>query len=178
MYDLNKIIIIADYDLEDKEGLETVVMKTDGMKVTDLLYINDSGSVLIDDSCRKEIIDELYSDMYDDDLNVKVSEAYDGTDALKQTAAFIDDIWDPDSLLYYYDSSNENFNFLKDELKNYNGKIYLDEYYNIFIEGKDIEKPIKDIMKDQGIAIENMLEDSAVNYIYFLHALVEKVINR
>ena len=40
MYDLNKIIIMGDYDLSDEDELETVVMKTIGMKVTDLLYIN------------------------------------------------------------------------------------------------------------------------------------------
>lgn len=178
MYDLNKIIIIADYYLEDKEGLETVVMKTLGMKVTDLLYINDKGSMITYEEDRKDIVDQLYSDMYDDDLNVVISEAYNGEDAHKQIATFVDDVWDPDSLLYYYDPSEENFDFLVDELRQYNGNIYLDEYHNIFVEGKEIKKDLLEIMKEQGLAIENMLKDSAISYIYFLHALVEKIINK
>lgn len=177
MYDLNKIIIIGDYKLKDKSGLETVVMKTDGMKVLNLLYLNDRGSIDVDET-PDELKAELYDDMYDDDLEIKVSEVYDGRDALKTVATFIDDIWDQESLLYYYNSNNDTFSFLADELEKYNGKIYLSDYHDIFVDGRDIEKPITEIMSDQGLNVQNMLEDSTISFIYFLHGLVEKMINR
>ena len=176
MYDLNKIIIMGDYDLSDEDELETVVMKTIGMKVTDLLYINKKNFIY--DELKDELKSELYDDMYDDTLKIKTSDAYNGEDALTQVATFIDDVWDPDSLLYYYNASEENIDFLKDELKKYNGRIYLDEYYNIFTDGKDIDKDIIDIMKEQGLNTSNMLKDSSISFIYFLHGLVEKMINK
>lgn len=176
MYDLNKIIILGDYNLSDTDELETVVMKTIGMKITDLLYINKKNFIY--NSLKNELKSELYDDMYDDTLNIILSDAYNGEDALKQVSRFIDDIWDPDSLLYYYDSSEKNIDFLKNELKKYNGKIYLDDYYNIFTEGRDIDKDIIDIMKEQGLNTRNMLKDSSISFIYFLHALLEKMINK
>lgn len=179
MYDLNKIIIIGDYHLDDEEGLETVVMKTDGMKILDLLYINDRGFINDDkSSIEKELKSELYDDMYDDDLNIRIKEAYDGKDALNKVASFIDDIWDKDSLLYFYNAKSKCFNYLVKELEKYNGRIYLANYYDIFVEGQDMEKPITEIMKEQGLRVENMLENSTISFMYFLHGLVEKMINR
>ena len=46
------------------------------------------------------------------------------------------------------------------------------------MDGKNIEKPIKDIMFEQGLNTQNMLEDSSISFIYFLHALIEKMMNR
>ena len=183
MYDLNKIIVIGSYLPNDEDSLETVVMKTNGMKVTDLLYINDRNSCPNKhteeyDEYIKELRDELYEDMYDDDLNIKASDAFTGEDAIKQVATFIDDIWDNDSLLYFYNSESKTFNLLERELMCFNGKIYLSDYHDIFVDGKDIEKDITVIMKEQGLNTANMLKDSTISFMYFLHGLVEKMINK
>lgn len=178
MYDLDKIIIIGDYSLNDNQCLETVVMHTDGMKILDLLYINDKNSISNEDDMKNELISELYDDMYDDDLNIVIYEAFNGRDALSKTASFIDDIYNKNSLLYYYNAHDENYDFLNSELMKYNGRIYLEEYFNIFKEGKAINKSIVDIMTEQGLKTEAMLKDSTLSFIYFLHALIEKMINK
>lgn len=171
MYDLNKIIVLK-YDNDP----EVVVMKTIGMKITDILYINKQG-YLTDDNyidMEESIKSELYDDMYDDDLNIILKESLDDNDYI-DIASFIDDIWDKDSIVYTYGFDNDG---LKDEIKNYNGKIFIDDYYSMFVSGKDIEKPIETIMTEQGLNIGNMLKDSKLSFIYFLHALVEKLLSK
>lgn len=179
MYDLEKIVIISKADLNDKECLTSVVMRTNGLKVTDLLYLDDANSIKGNKKVvKKELKDQLYDDMYDDDLNIRVKEVYDGNEVVARIATFIDNIWTTETMVYAYDLKDSMFNKLHKEIEQYNGKIYLDDYYNIFVDGREIEKDILTIMKEQGLKTENMIKDSHISFIYFLHALVEKMMSK
>ena len=179
MYDLSKIIIIGRWELSDKEGLQTVVMKTDGLKVENILYLCDVGTTGGDKkSVKDELKCELYSDQYDDDLSIKVKEAMNGVHAVDEISKFIDKVWTDDTLLYYYGADESVFNRLEKELKNRNGRIYMSDYHDIFIDGRNIEKDIKVIMKEQGLKTENMIADSQISFVYFLSALVEKILSK
>ena len=179
MYDLQKIIVIGDFQLSDKEGLETVVMKTDGLKVESLLYLCDHGSTAGDDTdIKNDVLSELYSDQYDDDLKVKIKEVINGDDAVIRIADFINKVWNEDTLLYYYDADDRVFNRLTKELEKQNGHIYLVDFYDLFIDGHNIEKDIFNIMKEQGLKVENLIKDSKISLAYFLSALVEKVLSK
>lgn len=179
MYDLKKIIILGDFNYSDKEGLETVVMKTDGLKIESILYLCDTGATSGDSSIiKEEVKSELYADQYDDDLKIKVKEVFNGEDAVNRIAKFVDKNWDDDQLLYYYKSTDKVFSKLTKELEKKNGKIYLVDYYDLFSDGKNIEKDIYEIMKDQGLIMENLIKDSKISLAYFLSALVEKILSK
>ena len=176
MYDLEKIIILGNWKLKDKENLQTIVMKTHGLKVENILYLCDINSTAGDKkSIKKELKEELYSDMYDDDLKIKIREVLNGEHAITEIAKFIDNLWTDDILLYYYDPDDKVYETLEKLLMNTNGAIYLNDYHDLFIDGKNIEKDIITIMKEQGLKTENMIKDSQISFVYFLSALVEKM---
>lgn len=179
MYDLQKIIIVGDFHFSDKEGLETVVMKTDGLKVESVLYLCDHGATAGNDTeIKNDVLSELYSDQYDDDLKIKIKEVINGEDAVMRIADFVNKAWNEDTLLYYYDASDKVFSRLTKELEKRNGRIYLVDFYDLFLDGHEIEKNIFDIMKDQGLKTENLIKDSKISLAYFLSALVEKILSK
>lgn len=179
MYDLNKIIVIGDFQLDDREGLQSIVMKTDGLKVESVLYLCDMGTTSGDDTeVREEILSELYSDQYDDDLEIFITEVLNGEDAYIHIGDFINSNWNEDMLVYYYEPNNRVFDKLTKYLEKKNGHIYLTDYHDLFNDGHNIEKNIYDIMKEQGLKIENLIKDSQISLVYFLGALVEKVLSK
>ena len=179
MYDLKKILIIGKWKPEDKSCLQTIVMKTDGLKVESILYLCDNNSTAGDKkSVKKELKKELYADQYDDDLAIKVKEVINGEHAIIEIAKFINKQWSDDILLYYYDSEDSTYIKLEKELMNTNSNIYLNDYHDIFVDRKNIDKDILTIMKEQGLKTENMIKDSQISFTYFLSALVEKMLSK
>lgn len=180
MYDLEKIIIVGNFHFSDKEGLYTTVMKTNGLKIESVLYLCDKGATSGDDTIIKnDILSELYSDQYDDDLEIEVKEVINGEDTVINISDFVNDIWNEDTLLYYYGPTDDDvFNKLFKELEKRDGRIYIVDYYDLFNDGHNIEKNIYDIMKDQGLHTENLIKDSQISLAYFLSALVEKILSK
>lgn len=179
MYDLTKIVILGNWNYKDKQGLQTVVMKTDGLKIDSILYLCDSNTIGGDKkTIKEEIKSELYEDQYDDSLKIKVKEVINGEHAVLTIADFIDKQWTEDTLLYFYDAGDNVFEKLEKALLDKNGKIYLNDYYDIFVDGHDIEKDIITIMKEQGLKTENMYKDSQISFAYFLSALIEKMMSK
>ena len=170
MYDLTKIIV-----LKYTNDPELIIMRTEGMKITDIYYSSNKGYYNDEEEMKKEIKSELYDDMYDDDLNIILEETLNGELDTDSICSFIDDIWNPDTLLYTYGFDNTELSI---EMSNYNGKIYVSDYFDIFMNGNNIEKDIVDIMKEQGLDTSVMLKDSKISFMYFLHALVEKIISK
>lgn len=179
MYDLEKIIVLSNWDLEDREALQTVVMKTHGLKIENILYLCDINATGGDKKkVKKELKDELYLDQYDDDLTIKVKEVVNGEHAVIEIAKFINKIWNPDTLLFFYDDNQSVFEKLEKELLSKNGSIYLSDYYDIFTEKREIEKDIFTIMEEQGLKMNNLIKESQLSFIYFLSALVEKILSK
>ena len=179
MYDLRKIIILGSWGIDDRESLTTVVMQTNGLKIENILYLCDKGTIGNDKKVIKsEIKSELYDDMYDDDLKIKVTEVLCGEHAIELIAKFIDKIWTNDTLLYYYEADNKVYNKLEKELRDRNVKIYLSDYYDILMDGHNIEKDLSTIMKEQGLKTENLIKDSQISFVYFLSALVETILSK
>lgn len=179
MYDLEKIIVLSNWDLEDREALQTVVMKTHGLKIENILYLCDINATGGDKKkVKKELKDELYLDQYDDDLKIKVKEVVNGEHAVIEIAKFIDKIWNSDTLLFFYDDNQSVFEKLDKELLSKNGSIYLSDYYDIFTEKREIEKDIFTIMEEQGLKMNNLIKESQLSFIYFLSALVEKILSK
>lgn len=179
MYDLRKIIIMGNYNLDEQIEIETVVMQTQGMKIENLLYINKVGTISGEKKKLKdEIMSELYDNMYDDDLTIKVKESISGEDAMCKVAKFINKIWDNDTIVYFYDPSLECFDYLKKRLLEYNKDIVMDDYSAIFSDGKDTVNDIYTIMKNNNLKIENLIKDNKISMAYFLHGLVEKLFSK
>ena len=179
MYDLEKIIVLSNWDIEDREALQTVVMKTHGLKIENILYLCDMNATGGDKKkVKKELKDELYLDQYDDDLKIKIKEVVNGEHAVIEIAKFIDKIWNPDTLLFFYDDNQSVFEKLEKELLSKNGSIYLSDYYDIFTEKREIEKDIFTIMEEQGLKMNNLIKESQLSFIYFLSALVEKILSK
>lgn len=180
MYDLEKIIIIGDFNYRDKENLYTTVMKTNGLKIESVLYLCDMGTITTDDTeVKNEIISELYEDQYDlDDLKIKVKEVFNGEDAIMKIGNFINKIWNEDTLVYFYNAQDEVFERLEKYLEKKNGRIYLTDYYDLFTNYDSDEKNIYTIMEEQGLKTENLYKDSQVQLVYFLGALVEKLLSK
>lgn len=179
MYDLKKIIIYGNWEYSDKEGLQTIIMQTDGLKIISLLYLCDKNTIGEDKKeLKNEIKTELYDDQYDDDLKIKIKEVLNGEHAVIEIAKFINKRWEDDTLLYYYNANDRVYNKLEKELKNNNGEIYLSDYHDIFMDGHNIDKDIITIMKEQGLKTENMIKDSQISFAYFLSALVEKILSK
>lgn len=179
MYDLEKIVIVGNFHFSDREGLNTIVMKTDGLKVESVLCLCDMGTTSGDPTdVQNDILSELYSDQYDDDLKIKVKEVINGEDAVIRISDFISKYWNENTLLYYYDPTDKVFDKLHKELEKKNGHIYLTDFYDLFNDGHNIDKDIYDIMKEQGLKTENLIKDSQVSLAYFLSALVEKILSK
>ncbi len=179
MYSLKKIIIMGNYDLEDKQGLETVVMQTEGMKIVSLLYINDVGSISDKKELVNEIKGELYSDQYDeDDLKIKVKQAISGEDCMCKIASHIAKRWDEDTLVYFYEPNEACYDYLENKLNNTNIDIYLENYYEIFTDGKNTENDIYKIMENNTLKVENLIKDNKISMVYFLSGLVEKLFSK
>lgn len=183
MYDLHKVIIIGGFSPGDKEELQTIAMETQGMRVCSVLYLDDAGSIKSDEEAvYQEIKDNLYDDMYDEDtLKIKAKEVYDGKEAIKRLAKYIDKCWDEseDLQVYYYEPDGTTFQKLQEALMERNGRIYLADYNEIFID-RNVEtgKSIKEIMKSEGLKMENLIEGNNFLFIYYLAALVEKLLSR
>ena len=176
---LHKAIILADWHPSDKERLQTVVMETRGMKVCSVLYIDDAGSIKSDkDTVKANLKSELYSDMYDDDLKIKVKEAFDGKDAIKYIVKYLDKIWDEELQVYFYRPDEDTYELLQKKIEETNGRIYMDDYHSIFSDKRDIAKDIKEIMRDEGLKMENLIDDSQLSFVYYLTALVERLNTR
>lgn len=179
MYDLNKIIIIGDYTPNQQEELQTIVMVTDGLRVDSLLYLDDINSLVEKGTVREQLKSELYSDQYDEDnLKIKVKEVINGEHAMNKVSKFINKYWTPDTLVYYYRPNEQCFNILNKNLLNIDSRIYLCKYHDIFIDKNNIEKPIYEIMKDEGLKTQNLIQDSIVSLAYFLSCLVEKILSK
>ena len=169
MYDLRKIIILGSWGIDDRESLTTVVMQTNGLKIENILYLCDKGTIGNDKKLIKsEIQSELYDDMYDDDLKIKVKEVLCGEHAIELIAKFIDKIWTNDTLLYYYEANNKVYNKLEKELRNRNVEIYLSDYYDIFIDGSVNDGDISDYLSTETIRQkirDNYLRDTSVTIV-------------
>ena len=161
MYDLKKIIIMGTYGLDDRQGLETVVMQTEGMKIISLLYINDTGSISDKKDLVKELKNELYADQYnEDDLKIKVKQAINGEDCMCKIASYVEKHWDENTLVYFYDANENCYNYLDKLLMNSNVDIYLEDYCDIFTHKKDMENNIYTIMENNNLKTENLIKIS------------------
>ena len=180
MYNLDKIIIMGNYDLEDQIGIETVVMKTKGLKIESILYLNSSGSIGENKKdLKNEIIGELYADQYDeDDLKIKIKECINGEDCMCKIRNFIIKKWNPDTLIYYYEPDEDCYEYLKNELLKENKDIFIQEFHDIFIDGKNTDNDIYEIMKINNLKVENLIKENKISMIYFLSALVEKLLSK
>ena len=181
MYDLKKIVIVGTWDLKDKECLQTIALKTNGLKTESLLFISDIGICPTKEdkkTLKKELKEELYYDQYDDDLVIKVKEAANGKHAVQILGDFIAKNWDEDTLVYIFEPGDNVFEQLEKELMNKDGHIYLTDYYNLFLDGHDIDKDIYTIMKEQGLKTENLIKDSQISLAYFLSVLIEKILSK
>ena len=179
MYNLKKIIIMGKYDLTDTRGLETIVMQTEGMRIVSLLYLNDTGSIPDKKSLISEIMGELYADQFDkDDIKIKVKEVINGEDCMCKIAAFLEKRWDSDTLVYFYDADDDCYDYLNNLLINTNNDIYLTDYHDMFIDKKDTDNDIYDIMKNNNLKIENLIKDNKISMVYFLSGLVEKLFSK
>lgn len=179
MYDLKKIIVMGKYDLQDTQGLETVVMVTEGMRITSLLYINDVGTVSEKADLIKELKGELYADQYDEDeLKIKVKQAINGEDAICKVGAYILKKWDPDTLVYFYDADNGCYDYLENYLYNENGDIFLEDYYDIFTDKHDTDNDIYTIMENNNLKVQNLIKENKLSMVYFLSGLVEKLFSK
>ena len=109
----SKIIIYANYKPKDKDNLQTVVMRTEGLRVTHLLYLDKANTVKNDKKAVKnELRSELFDDMYDpNDLVIKAKEIANGEHGAIRIANFITKIYDKkkkedpyceDDLILYY----------------------------------------------------------------------------
>lgn len=179
MYDLRKIIIIADFDLEEETELECIVMQTDGMKIENLLYINKIGFVGCDkDEVIESIKSELYSDSYDKSLKIKYKEAYNGEDAMRIAAKFISKKWNEDTSIYFYNPEPDCFEKLRKNLLNIDKDIYLENYKDIFVDEDNKNQDIYEIMERHQLKTQNLIKDNNISMIYFLSGLVEKLFSR
>jgi hypothetical protein len=178
MYDLDKIVIIGNWEYGDKNFLNTVVLVTKGLKVVSLLYIADNGFIGNKKEFKKELRGELFEDQYDSDLIIKTKEVYNGEEAVEKMSKFISSNYNEDTLLYFFEPKDSTFDKLRKKLESIDGGIYLSEYHDIFNDGTSIEKNIYDIMKEQGIKVDLMMKDSYISKAYFLSTLIEKLLSR
>ena len=177
MFNMKKIIIIGNYDLEDKDGLKTIAMQTTGLRVDSMLYINDQGSCPDKKLVKNELREELYSDQYDEDsLKISVKEAFNGNDAAKILLEYLKKKWDKDTVIYYYEPHDDFFEYITDKSNEIDCRVHICDYYDIF-NGKP-SKDIYTIMEENNLNIKNMLKDSYVSLAYFLSALVELMLSR
>lgn len=180
MYDIHKIIIIGNYDMDDRQGLETVVMETDGMRINSMLYINDIGSIPDKKALKNELKSELYSDMYDEDnLKIKCKEAINGMDAMNKISEFISKKYTENTLLYFYEPDSACYDYLEQQLLNTDGRIYMSTFDDLIENiGTENHRDIYEIMKINNLKTENLIKENKVSMIYFLHALVEKLLSK
>lgn len=177
MYDLKKIIILGNYDLEDTDCLKTIALQTSGLRVDSMLYINDRGSCYDKELVKSELKDELYSDQYDDDsLEIKVKEAYNGENACDILLKYISKRWDKNTIVYFYNPNDEQLDYLCDHSSNIDSRLHICDYYELF-NGKP-SKDIYAIMEENGLNLKNMLKDSYISLAYFLSTLVEVMLSR
>lgn len=177
MYDLRKIIIMGNFHLKDQTEIEAVVMQTDGMKIEKLLYLNRVGIIGGDKKSLKDSIkSELYSDSYDDDLQIKIKECINGEDAICKISKFITKNWDENTMVYFYEPTDECFDYLKNRLMNINNAIYLEDYMSIF--GDNIDNDIYTIMEINNLKTQNLIKDNKISMVYFLGGLIEKLFSK
>ena len=177
MYELKKIVIIGNYDLEDDSDLKTVALETSGLCVNSLLYIGDRGSCIDKKATKAELKDELYSDQYDEDsLKIYVKEAYNGEDAVDILLKYIEKKWDKDTLVYYYNPNDEIMDCLCEKSPSIDCRLHIEDYYDIF--GGKPAKDIYTIMEENGLNLKNLLKDSYISLAYFLSTLVEVMLSR
>ena len=180
MYDIHKIIIMGNFNLEDKQGIESVVMVTDGMRIESILYINELDSMPDKKALKEELKSELYSDMYDEDsLKIKTKEAINGLDAMNKIADYILKKYTDDTLLYFYDSDEECYNYLEGRLYELDGKIYLSKYEDLIDNyGKEGYNDIYKIMEINNMKVQNLIKENKLSMIYFLHGLIERLLSK
>ena len=180
MYDIHKIIIMGNFDLEDRQGIEAVVMETDGMRIESILYVNEIDSMPDKKALKEELKSELYSDMYDEDsLKIKVKEALNGMDVINKISNYLLKRYTDDTLLYFYNSNEDCYNYLEQKLYETDGKIYLSKYEDLIDNyGEEGYNDIYTIMKTNNMKVENLIKENKLSMIYFLHGLVERLLSK
>lgn len=180
MYDIHKIIIMGNFDLEDQSGIECVVMETVGMRINSILYINETNSIPDKKALKEELKSELYADMYDEDsLKIKVKEVINGADAMNKVSEYLLKRYTEDTILYFYDSNDDCYDYLENQLYQLDGKIYLSKYEDLIDNyGEEGYNDIYTIMKINNMKVENLIKENKLSMIYFLHGLVERLLSK
>lgn len=180
MYDIHKIIIMGNFNPEDRQGIESVVMVTDGMRIESILYVNELDSMPDKKALKAELKSELYSDMYDEEtLKIKTKEAINGLDAINKIADFILKRYTPDTLLYFYNANEDCYNYLENKLYESDGSIYLSKYEDLIDNyGEEGYNDIYKIMEINNMKVENLIKENKLSMIYFLHGLVERLLSK
>lgn len=183
----SKIIIYTQADKNSKDQLQTVVMRTDGLRVTHVLYLDKVNTVKNDKkSVIAELRSELYEDMYDiNDLVIKAKEVADGHHIAIRVAKFLykirkqqlesGEVFEDDLILFYGDS-DDMIDEIQKQVNNIDSDIHIQEYYSMFLSKPNIS--IIELMKINGLKTENLIPDSQISFTYFLSTLAEVINSR
>lgn len=180
MYDIHKIVIMGNFNPDDRQGIESVVMVTDGMRIESILYVNELDSIPDKKALKEELKSELYSDMYDEEtLKIKTKEAINGLDAINKISEFILKRYTPDTLLYFYNPNEDCYNYLENKLYESDSSIYLSKYEDLIDNyGEEGYNDIYKIMEINNMKIENLIKENKLSMIYFLHGLIERLLSK
>lgn len=172
-----KLIIISDCRSDKSTSeLQSIILRTIGMKITDIIYIDHPD--ILSDEIEDNMLSSLNKDWYNkNDVNIDIREAKNGLFVIGQISEYINDVYDEnnDVIICSYNTNIPLINKINKMCSCHNKKISIIDLYEYILIETDTEIVLKDILNKYLINTKYYDDDNKIIISYYISALFKAV---